>query len=449
VVSGIGVTAPTVATIAPALAGRGTAITITGAGLTSTTAVSFTASGQSAQAATSFSVLNDTTITAVIPANLAGGTLAPVATAVSITSQGGSVTVAGGVGGLSVNGNPPTISTLSAIAGVAGNNLTITGTGFIVGATTVTIGGAAATVSAATGTSITVVVPAAANTTAVARATTVVVTTVNGIASRNYTVNASPRLASFSVASAARGAAITLRGTAFTAASTVTFRTAAGTAVAAAVAAATRTSTALTVTVPATAVQGLVTVSTTGFAPTALEFVVAAAPTITSFTPTAGSAAGTVTITVTGDNFRTATKVSVGGKNVVAFIVTSPTTLVINGLDTTTRTGTIAVRTSFGTVNSAANFAVVVAPTITRFTPTTASLRLNPVITVTGTNFAAGTTVALVQGTRVIPTPAALATNGNSLTFRLALGTTPGLYNIRVTNGAGVAQALTNLTVNP
>jgi len=448
VVSGIGVTAPTVATVAPALAGRGTAITITGAGLTSTTAVSFTASGQSAQAATSFTVLNDTTITAVIPANLAGGTLAPVATAVSITSQGGSVTVAGGVGGLSVNGNPPTIGTLSAIAGVAGNNLTITGTGFIVGATTVTIGGAAATVSAATGTSITVVVPAAANTTAVARATTVVVTTVNGIASRNYTVNASPRLTSFSVASAARGAAITLRGTGFTSASTVTFTTAAGSTVAAAIATATRTSTALTVTVPATAVQGLVTVTTVSYLPTALEFVVATAPTITSFTPSSGVAAATTNLTITGNNFRNATKVSVGGKNVVAFTVTSPTTLVINGLDKATRTGTITVLTSFGSATSAATYTVVIAPTITTFTPAITTLTLNPVITVTGTNFAAGTTVALVQGTRVIPTPAALAANGNSLTFRLALGTTPGLYNIRVTNGAGVAQTLTNLTVN-
>jgi len=449
VVSGVGVAAPTVATIAPALAGRGTAITITGAGLTSTTAVSFTAIGQTAQAATSFTVLNDTTITAVVPANLAGGTSAPVATAVSITTRGGAVTVAGGVGGLTVNGNPPTITTLSAIAGVAGNNLTITGTNFIVGATTVTIGGAAATISAATATSITVVVPAAANTTAVARATTVVVTTANGIASRNYTVNASPRLASFSVASAARGTAITLRGTGFTNASTVTFTTAAGTTVAAAIATATRTSTALTVTVPATAVQGLVTVNTVGYLPTALEFVVATAPTITSFTPSSGVAAATTNLTITGNNFRNATKVSVGGKNVVAFTVTSPTTLVINGLDKATRTGTITVLTSFGSVTSAATYTVVIAPTITTFTPATASLSLNPIITVTGTNFAAGTTVALVQGTRVIPTPAAFAANGNSLTFRFAVGTTPGLYNIRVTNAAGVAQTLTNLRVNP
>ena len=448
VVSGIGVAAPTVTTISSGVAGRGTAITITGTGLTASTAVSFTASGQAVQAAASFTVVNDTTITAVIPADLAGGTLAPVPTAVSITTQGGAVTVAGGVGGLTVNGDPPNISTLSAIAGVAGNNLTITGTRFIVGATTVTIGGAPATISAASATSITVVVPAAANTTAVARPTTVAVTTINGTASRNYTVNASPRLTSFSVASAARGRAITLRGTAFTATSTVTFRTAAGTAVAASVATATRTSTALTVTVPATAVQGLVTVTTTGFAPTALEFVVATAPTITSFTPTAGPATGTATITVTGNNFRTATKVSVGGKDVVAFIVTSPTTLVINGLSTTSRTGTITVRTSFGTVNSAANFAVVSAPTITSFTPAITTLTLNPVITVTGTNFVAGTTVALVQGTRVIPTPATLAANGARLTFRLALGTTPGLYNIRVTNAAGVVLTLTNLRVN-
>lgn len=85
-------------------------------------------------------------------------------------------------------------------------------------------------------------------------------------------------------------------------------------------------------------------------------------------------------------------------------------------------------------------------PTIASFTPT-ASLALKSVVTVTGTNFAAGTTLTLVQGTRLIPTLAVLAADGTSLTFRLPASTTVGLYNIRVTNAAGSVTTLSNLRV--
>ena len=85
-------------------------------------------------------------------------------------------------------------------------------------------------------------------------------------------------------------------------------------------------------------------------------------------------------------------------------------------------------------------------PTIASFTPT-ASLALKSVVTVTGTNFGAGTTLALVQGTRLTRTPATLAANGTSLTFTPTAGTAVGLYNIRVTNAAGSVTTLSNLRV--
>ena len=85
-------------------------------------------------------------------------------------------------------------------------------------------------------------------------------------------------------------------------------------------------------------------------------------------------------------------------------------------------------------------------PTIASFTPT-ASLALKSVVTVTGTNFGAGTTLTLVQGTRLTRTPATLAANGTSLTFTPTAGTAVGLYNIRVTNAAGSVTTLSNLRV--
>ncbi|MEI7619367.1 MAG: hypothetical protein WCK14_12185 [Actinomycetota bacterium] len=85
-------------------------------------------------------------------------------------------------------------------------------------------------------------------------------------------------------------------------------------------------------------------------------------------------------------------------------------------------------------------------PTITSFTAT-ASLQLKSVVTVVGTNFVAGTTLTLIQGTRLIPTPVVLAADGLSLTFKLATGTTVGLYNIRISNAGGTVTSVSNLRV--
>jgi len=452
VVTGLGVSTPSITAVAPTLAGRGATVTITGTLLTSTTGVTFQALGQVAQAATSFTVINDTTITAVIPVGLAGTKAAPIATAVAVTTRGGTANLAGGVGGLTVNGNPPIITLVAPASGVAGNSVTITGSGFVVGGTTVAINGAVVTIAAgATDTSITFIVPLAANTTGAAIANApLTVNTANGVATSRYTVGSTPILRSFTVpARATPGSTISLVGTGFTAASTVTFTTATGGTVAAAVLAG-RSATSLSVVVPLTAVQGLVTVNTVGFLPSALEFVVDRAPTITSFTPTSGAANAATKIVVTGNNFRTASVVKVGTKNVLGFTVDSPTQITINGLDPLTRTGTISI-TAFAAVSSTANFTVVLPPTITTFTPTTATANVTTV-NVTGTNFVVGgTTVDLVQGPANAPTAVlpqtVLTTTATTVTFRAPAGTPAGAYNVRVTNVAGFARSVANLTI--
>ena len=444
VVTGLGVSAPTVTAVAPALAGRGAIVTITGTQFTSASGVTFQASGQAAQAATSFTVVNDTTITAVIPANLAGTTNAPLATAVAVTTRGGTATRAGGTGGLTVNGTPPTITLRTPTSGAAGTAVTITGTGFVVGGTTVTINNVEAPISAgATATSITVTVPLAANTTGAAITNAVLrVSTVNGGATTTFNVSASPRLTGFSVATAKPGITISLVGSGFTAASTVTFTTATGGTVAAAVLAG-RSTTSLSVAVPATAVQGPVRVVTTGFLTTSLEFVVDRAPTITSFTPTTGGV--NTAIVITGNNFRGTTDVSIGGTSVTSFVVNSPTQITVSSLGARTASGTISIL-AFGRGTSAATFTVVLPPTITTFTPTTARRGLTRV-TVTGTNFVAGSTVSLVQVSGAVLAQTTTIVSATSITFTPAAGTPVGLYNIRVTNPAGAATTLGNLNV--
>ena len=444
VVTGLGVSAPTVTAVAPAIAGRGAIVTITGTQFTSASGVTFQASGQAAQAATSFTVVNDTTITAVIPANLAGTTNAPLATAVAVTTRGGTATRAGGTGGLTVNGTPPTITLRTPTSGAAGTAVTITGTGFVVGGTTVTINNVEAPISAgATATSITVTVPLAANTTGATINNAVLrVSTVNGGATTTFNVSASPRLTGFSVATARPGITISLVGSGFTAASTVTFTTATGGTVAAAVLAG-RSATSLSVAVPATAVQGPVRVVTTGFLTTSLEFVVDRAPTITSFTPTSGGV--NTAIVITGNNFRGTTDVSIGGTSVTGFVVNSPTQITVSSLGARTANGTISIL-AFGRGTSAATFTVVLPPTITTFTPTTARRGLTRV-TVTGTNFVAGSTVSLVQVSGAVLAQTTTIVSATSITFTPAAGTPVGLYNIRVTNPAGAATTLGNLNV--
>ena len=92
------------------------------------------------------------------------------------------------------------------------------------------------------------------------------------------------------------------------------------------------------------------------------------------------------------------------------------------------------------------NKPIKLVPTITSFTAT-ASLKLKSVVTVVGTNFVAGSTLTLIQGTRLIPTPVVLAADGASLTFTPTTGTAAGLYNLRISNAGGSITSISNLRV--
>ena len=101
----------------------------------------------------------------------------------------------------------PTISSVSPTSGLASASLTITGT--YLSNATVTIGGAAATVTANTATSITTTVPAGAT----VGSGNVVVTTAGGTVSSAFTVLAAPAITSLSASSVARGGTLTINGT--------------------------------------------------------------------------------------------------------------------------------------------------------------------------------------------------------------------------------------------
>jgi uncharacterized delta-60 repeat protein len=136
-------TPPTVASISPTTGttAGGTSVTITGTNFTGATGVSF-----GGTAATSFTVDSATQITALTPARPAG------AASVVVTNPGGS----NAPNSLYTYVAPPAVTGISPSSGttLGGTNVTITGTGFT-GATSVMIGGVAASINTVTPTAIT------------------------------------------------------------------------------------------------------------------------------------------------------------------------------------------------------------------------------------------------------------------------------------------------------
>ncbi len=120
------VTAPTITSFTPTSASTGTTVTIKGTYLTGATAVSF-----GGTAATSYSVVNDTTITAVVGAGTTGS--------LSITTSGGTATKTGFTYTI-----PPIITSFTPTTAPKSATITIKGTKFT-GATAVSFGGTAAT----------------------------------------------------------------------------------------------------------------------------------------------------------------------------------------------------------------------------------------------------------------------------------------------------------------
>lgn len=348
---------PTITSFTPTSSGAGGTITITGTNFLGAGGVSF-----GGTAATSFTVVSATQITAVVSTGASGS--------VSVTAPGGTATLAG-----FTFISPPTITSFTPTSAGAGTTVTLTGTNFT-GATAVSFGGTAAasfTVVSATQINAVVAVGGASG--------SISVTTPGGTATlAGFTFIPAPVISSFTPTSGANGATITLTGTNFTGATAVSFG---GTAAASfTVVSATQIDA-----VVAAGASGTVSVTTPGGTGTRVGFTFIAPPTITSFTPT--SAGTGLTVTITGTNFTGATAVSFGGTAAASFTVVSATQ--ITAVVAAGVTGMIQVTTPGGMATSAGTFTYVLTPTITSFTPTSASP--GATVTITGTNLTGATQV--------------------------------------------------------
>ncbi len=214
-------TVPVVTSVSPAsgaLAG-GTVVTVSGTGFTGTTQVMF-----GGVAGTNITNVTDTSLQVTTPARATAGPVDVIVTATggtSLTSSVAKFTYAGVPAVTAVNpGGGPT---------TGGTVVTLTGTGFT-GATVVSFGGVAGTALAVTNdTTLTVTAPAGA-----AGTVDVLVTTPLGqsvIASgAKYTYGATvPSITSLSPTAGASGTVVTITGTGFLGATSVTFGGTAGT----------------------------------------------------------------------------------------------------------------------------------------------------------------------------------------------------------------------------
>jgi hypothetical protein len=427
--------APTVTSITPntGTANGGTSVTITGTGFLTGATVSL-----GGTAATGITVVSATSITATTPAHAAG---AVTVTVTNADAQNGSLT-----NGYTYSAsNPaPTVTSIAPNTGLAagGTSVTITGTGFLTGAT-VKLGGTAATnVNVVSATSITATTPAHA-----AGAVSVVVTNTDaqaGTLTNGYTyTNPTPAVSSITPNSgtANGGTSVTIAGTGFLAGATVSMGGTAATNVNVV------NGTSITATTPAHA-AGAVTVTVTnsdsqsgsltnGFTYNPSN----GAPTVSSITPNAGPVAGGTAVTITGTGFLAGATVSLGGTAATGVNVVSSTSITATTAAHAAGAVTVTVTNSDAQSGSLTNGYTYrnPAPTVTSITPNTGTAAGGTSVTIAGTGFVAGATVSL-GGT------AATAVNVVSSTSITA--TTPvhtaGAVNVVVTNSDAQSGTLTN-----
>lgn len=166
----------------------------------------------------------------------------------------------------------------------------------------------------------------------------------------------------------------------------------------------------------------------------------AAAPTISSFSPTSGPVGTSVTIH--GNNFSgpDVTSVTFDGSS-ATFTIDNPQKITAT-VPTGATTGPIAVMSLDGTATSSTNFTVTTtgAPTITSFNPTSGPVGTS--VRINGTNLAGATAVSFdnvnAQG---------FAVNGAGTRITVAVPTGATTGPIRVTTPSGTATSSTNFTV--
>jgi hypothetical protein len=188
---------------------------------------------------------------------------------------------------------------------------------------------------------------------------------------------------------AAGGTTVTISGNTFTGATAVKFGTAEATSVTV------ESATSITATAPPGTGTVNVTVTTpAGTSPTSAadRYTYQAPPTITTLSRKSGPAAGGTTVTITGTEFATATKVAFGSTSAVEFTVNSPTSITAVAPPAVGGTVDVRVTNIAGTSASSSKDRFKYLPTVESVAPNSGSTLGGTGVTVTGSGFALGST---------------------------------------------------------
>jgi len=396
---------PAIAGFAPASGPVGTRVTISGTNLTGATSVTFSA------VSASFAVTSATEIQATVPAGATTGPLSVITPAGTASSSIAFTVVP-----------PPAITGFAPASGPVGTRVTITGTN-LTGATSVTFGAVSASFTVTSAFEIQATVPAGA------KSGPLSVTTPGGTATNSsaFTVVSPPTITGFAPTTGPVGTTVTISGTNFTGATSVTFN--------AVSASFTVTSAAeIQATVPAGATTGPLSVTTPGGSASSSAFTVVPPPAITGFAPASGPVGTSVTIS--GTNFTGATSVTFNSVS-ASFTVTSATSIRAT-VSAGATTGPMSVTTAGGTATSSSAFTVVSPPTITGLSPTSGSVGTS--VTISGTNFTGATSVTFNSVTASFT-----VTSTAEIQATVPAGATTG--PLSVTTPLGTATSTSNFTV--
>ncbi len=394
---------PNISRFSPSRAASGSTVSIIGSGFDIATAVAF--NGASA----SFTIISSTQINATVPANATKGKIS-VTNAAGTDLSGTSFTVL------------PGIMEFSPTSGVAGDAVTITGTGFTT-VRSVKFNGITSSFTANSENSITAVVPS--------RATTgeITVTTSAGTATSSSNFSIFPNITSFTPSSGVVGTTVNITGTNFTGATSVTFNGVSATF-------SVRSSTSIRATVPSGAGSGSIHVTTAaGTSESATDFTVTGSTTglaVSRFSPSSGNVGATVVITGTG--FSGVTDVLFNG--VSASFTVSSSTSISAVVPTAASSGQISVSTSSDFATSSSSFSVL--PQFTSFTPSSGVAGNSVVISGSGLS---GTNSVKFNGVSAGFT----INSANQVTATVPASASTG--KISLTTPSGTVTSSTNFTI--
>ena len=442
--------APTVTAVSPTSRDAGAvsqSLTVTGTGFVSGATTSFSGSNITVNSTT---FVNATTLTVNI--SISSGALVGTR-AITVTNPDAGNGTSGSI--FTVNGAPTVtaVSPTSRDAGAVNQNLTITGTNFITGAT-VAFSTNGITVNSTTfnsATSLSVNISISSGATVGTR--TITVTNGDGSVVTSgsiFTVNAAPTVTAVSPSSRAQGTSnqsLTVTGTNFITGATATFSATGITVNSTTFVNA--TSLTVNVTVASNAATGAGTISVlNGDGSTATSgsiFTVNPPPTATSVSPSSlDQGAISQALTLTGTGFESGATVLATGSGVtvnsIVFVnsTTLTVTVSVNGGATIASSGFSVTNPDAGTVTSGAIFSVTAAPTVTAVSPTSRGAgAVSQNLTVTGTGFVTGTSLATVFSGTNITVNSTTYVSSTSLTVNISIaaGAAIGTRTFTVTNG--------------